>query len=121
MAVLVDAAGEALTNVAKHSGARHATVRVHLHPDSVEVSVTDRGRGFDASQTPGGTGLRASIKERMAEAGGQARIESAPGAGTIIRLTAPRSTEPARSHATEPASEPARDQPEETAALRNTP
>lgn len=41
---------------------------------------------------------------------------------TIVRLTAPRSTEPDRSHAAEPASEPPRDRQEDDAALqRNAP
>ena len=36
---------EALTNVAKHSGAHHALVSVDLAGDSVRIRVTDDGRG----------------------------------------------------------------------------
>lgn len=90
VAVLVEAAGEALTNVAKHAGVDHATVRAQLHPDSVEVSIADRGCGFNPSGASRGLGLRSSITARLAEAGGIATIETAPGAGTVIRLIVPR-------------------------------
>ena len=46
---LVDAAGEALTNVAKHSGAGSALMRVNVTADRLAVSVLDHGCGFDAA------------------------------------------------------------------------
>lgn len=96
--VLLDAVGEALTNVTKHAGVTHATVRVHLTPGTVEVSVADHGCGFDPETATSGLGLRSSITARLAEIGGTATIDSGPGEGTLIRLVAPRAdpvTEPA--------------------------
>jgi signal transduction histidine kinase len=84
----------------------------------VEVSVTDRGCGFDPSAVPSGTGLRASITARMTEAGGTAHIESAPGEGTIVRLTAPRGLVPA-ADAADPASQPVPTRPEQAAMQGN--
>ncbi|MEZ0070152.1 signal transduction histidine kinase [Streptacidiphilus sp. MAP12-20] len=90
VAVLLDAIGEALTNVSKHAGVSHATVRARMHPDTIEISVADHGCGFDPAQATAGLGLRSSITDRLAEIGGTATIESAPGQGTLIRLTTPR-------------------------------
>jgi signal transduction histidine kinase len=87
---LVDAAGEALTNVIKHAGVTHATIRAHLTAANLELTVVDHGAGFDTSAPRGGVGLRESISGRLAEAGGSASIESATGAGTAVRLTVPR-------------------------------
>jgi signal transduction histidine kinase len=87
---LLDAVGEALTNVSKHAGVAHATVRVHLNPGTVEISVADHGRGFDPQRATTGLGLRTSITARLAEIGGTATIDSGPGEGTVIRLVVPR-------------------------------
>ncbi|MGH3627377.1 MAG: sensor histidine kinase, partial [Sciscionella sp.] len=86
---VVDAVGEALTNVAKHAGVSHATVRARLHPGAVEISIVDHGNGFDAKATPCGIGLSTSITARITGVGGTVVIESAPGQGTLIRLTVP--------------------------------
>jgi signal transduction histidine kinase len=56
----------------------------------VEVIVRDRGAGFDPDRAdPTRLGLRRSIAERAADCGGQARIWSAPGEGTVVRLSWP--------------------------------
>ena len=49
---VVGSVDEALTNVAKHSGVRCATVEVSCEQGELSVSVADRGRGFDASGEP---------------------------------------------------------------------
>ncbi|GAA0387354.1 hypothetical protein GCM10009530_43020 [Microbispora corallina] len=88
-AALVEAANEALTNVAKHSGVSAATMRVHLRGAEVVVTVHDRGRGFSPGEAVWGMGLRESIGRRMREVGGHALVDSAPGAGTFVELRAP--------------------------------
>jgi two-component sensor histidine kinase len=56
----------------------------------VEVIVRDRGAGFDPDRAdPTRLGLRRSIAERAADCGGRARIWSAPGEGTVVRLSWP--------------------------------
>ena len=87
-AALVDAAQEALTNVAKHAGVNHASIRARVTDRGIELSIMDRGRGFTFEADAPGVGLRSSIIGRMAEIGGTASIESTPGVGTVVRLTA---------------------------------
>ncbi|MBO0869438.1 MAG: hypothetical protein J2P15_12810, partial [Micromonosporaceae bacterium] len=88
-AVLLGALREALTNVAKHARTARAMVRVRPAGAGIEVLVEDDGRGYDPGRVPAGTGQRGSIIERVAEAGGVASIESAPGRGTRVRIWVP--------------------------------
>jgi len=93
---------EALTNVIKH--ARAETCRVYLQRlvNTVLVTIEDDGAGFDvaAVQQAGaraGLGL-VGIRERVAQARGTLRLESAPGKGTrlTIELPAPAAIPAAR-------------------------
>jgi signal transduction histidine kinase len=89
---LGQAAGEAMTNAAKHSGAEKISVYVEIAGDAAEIYVGDTGEGFDpATVTSDHRGIADSITGRMQRYGGEARIESAPGAGTEIYLRMPRS------------------------------
>jgi signal transduction histidine kinase len=61
---------EALTNVRRHAGPAHATVRVRFGADALEVSIDDDGAGTTASAPPpAGHGLR-GMRERAAMLGG---------------------------------------------------
>jgi signal transduction histidine kinase len=79
---------EALTNVARHSGAQRAWVRATRSPDGVEVVVEDNGKGAIASPTPhmGLLGMR----ERVTELGGRFRIVTRPQEGFRIEATLPQ-------------------------------
>ena len=85
-------AQEALRNVATHADA--ATVHVTLREVDADIvlTITDDGRGFDASATRASTslGLR-SIDERVRLAHGRCQIKSAPGLGTIVSVALPLS------------------------------
>jgi len=74
---------EALTNVARHSRAKHCRVVVR-HGDALSIEISDDGVGFPSSARSG-VGL-ASMRERAAELGGTCTITSAPGAGVVVRL-----------------------------------
>jgi signal transduction histidine kinase len=74
---------EALTNVARHSGARHASVVATAHGRRLRVVVEDDGRGFDPSAPTGRLGL-AGVRERVELLGGELRIESSVDAGTAV-------------------------------------
>lgn len=92
---LVRAGREAIVNAAKHSGASSIDVYAEVGSDEVDVFVRDRGTGFDpdtVGDSTGGTrmGIRESIFARMERHGGSARIRSAPGDGTEVRLSMPR-------------------------------
>jgi signal transduction histidine kinase len=78
---------EALTNIAKHAGAQQVAVQVDAAGETVEIEVTDDGRGFDTAQTTSGFGLT-GMHERAALAGGSMTVISRPGC-TTIRATLP--------------------------------
>lgn len=79
---------EALANVARHSQADQVNVSLIYNPESIALTVEDNGLGFNSNHKSGGMGLRI-IKERAESIGGQACVESAPGMGTKVMITAP--------------------------------
>jgi len=79
---------EALANVARHSQSDQVDVSLIYNADTVAVTIEDNGLGFDATRRAPGMGLRI-IKERAESIGGQACIESEPGIGTKVVITAP--------------------------------
>jgi phage shock protein PspC (stress-responsive transcriptional regulator) len=90
-ASLVAAAGEAMTNAAKHSGAPRVSVFAEVRDDAAEVFVTDQGCGFDPESIPDGRhGIENSLRKRMKRQGGESEIISEPGEGTEVRLKLPR-------------------------------
>jgi PAS domain S-box-containing protein len=81
---------EALQNVVKHSGARHADVSLNSQIDTLNLTVKDSGAGFQPHEAMRGAGLGlTSMKERLKVIGGQLSIHSQPGRGTIIHAVAP--------------------------------
>jgi signal transduction histidine kinase len=77
---------EALTNVAKHSGATEAKVLIRRANDWLVVEVADNGKG--GADPAGGTGL-AGLADRLAALDGRLRISSPPGGPTWIRAEIP--------------------------------
>ncbi|WP_206795332.1 ATP-binding protein [Amycolatopsis sp. MtRt-6] len=86
---LHDATREALRNTLKHARTAKAVVCLEEREGVVTVSVRDHGTGFDLGARRAGFGIENSIHARMAEIDGEARIDSAPGHGTRVVLTAP--------------------------------
>ena len=91
---LIDAAAEALRNSLTHAagpdqeGRIARTAILRSDADGITITVSDDGRGFDPEHT--GTirhGVSGSIIARMRDAGGEARIDSSPGAGTTVTLS----------------------------------
>ena len=96
---VVHAAGEALTNAAKHAGTGKVDVYAEITGPAVDVFVRDRGRGFDPDQVaPDRHGVRHSIVDRMQRHGGSAEVRSAPGEGTEVRLHLPRPARQEENH-----------------------
>jgi signal transduction histidine kinase len=80
---------EALTNVAKHSGAQRVSVSVTRKDSSVTAVIEDDGKGFEAGGA-GGAGLGlVGMKERLGLLSGRFQIESTEGAGTTIVAEVP--------------------------------
>jgi signal transduction histidine kinase len=80
------AVAEALTNIAKHSGATNATVTARLHDGVLTIEISDSGHG---GADPGrGTGLT-GLADRVAVAGGRMLLSSPPGGPTVLRVEVP--------------------------------
>jgi two-component system NarL family sensor kinase len=73
-------ATEALTNVVRHSGARHAVVSIRADAGTLRLSVIDDGTP-DGAWRPG-VGLR-SVAERAAELGGACEAGPTPDGGRL--------------------------------------
>ncbi|HEY8451126.1 MAG: response regulator [Micromonosporaceae bacterium] len=84
-------AQEALANVRKHAQARRVTVRLRTADDGCLVEVADDGVGFTpqrAETRAGHLGLTL-MRDRAEIVGGWWRINSTPGAGTVVEFWVP--------------------------------
>jgi PAS domain S-box-containing protein len=92
--VLFKAVRELLVNTFKYAGAKNIKVGFLQHGNEVEITVEDDGAGFDTSklglpsEKKGRFGLF-NIRERIEYMGGCLKIESRPGKGTRVVMTAP--------------------------------
>ena len=80
---------EALNNVARHSGAKQAWVRLHFLPATLELEVEDHGVGFSERPAKHGIGLVA-MRERSELMGGRIAFRTPAAGGTLLHLTVPR-------------------------------
>jgi signal transduction histidine kinase len=79
---------EAITNVARHSGAQSAVVTLDFDHNIV-LRVSDKGRGFAGDgHAKKGLGV-VSMRERVEALGGTLTITSRPGDGTTIEARVP--------------------------------
>jgi signal transduction histidine kinase len=86
-------AQEALTNVARHSGAKHVTFTFRRDGRDIRLSIQDDGRGLAAVPAKSrGLGL-IGIRARARSAGGDAEIRSRPGEGVLIEVRVPSRNE----------------------------
>jgi signal transduction histidine kinase len=82
-------AQEALTNVARHSGAKHVQMKLDKTNGHVCLSVQDDGRGLDtALSNNGGMGM-IGMRARARSAGGDVEVRAAPGGGVLIEVRVP--------------------------------
>jgi len=78
---------EALRNVGKHSGARHATVSLLYANGRILLSIHDTGAGFDLAMIGAKKGLGiVSMEERVRLVGGTMTIRSASGRGMRVMV-----------------------------------
>ncbi|GAA2043871.1 hypothetical protein GCM10009819_33300 [Agromyces tropicus] len=81
---------QCLVNVARHAGVDDVELAVGPADGEVTVVIMDSGRGFDPERVPDDRiGLRTSIRGRIEQEGGSARIWSRPGVGTTVLLSVP--------------------------------
>ena len=87
-------AQEALHNAVKHAQAKHAWVELAASDGEVVLTVRDDGVGFEpAEPRPGHFGLE-TMRERADRIGAELCLESAPGAGTKVRVQVPEAASP---------------------------
>jgi signal transduction histidine kinase len=85
---------EALANAARHAGVDSARLTMHVEPDEVYLSVSDRGKGFDPKLALAREvnrerfGLRGMV-ERIQSLGGTCDILSQVGQGTQVLVRVP--------------------------------
>jgi signal transduction histidine kinase len=79
---------EALNNVARHSGAQQAWVRLRFAPDALRLEIEDHGKGFGGTPPRRGLGLVA-MRERAELIGGTLEFDRPREGGTIVRLRVP--------------------------------
>lgn len=80
---------EALTNVARHSQATSATVRIERRDTRLHVQISDDGVGFDVSRVPRERFGLVGMRERARLLGGELAVSSAAGEGTTIDIDVP--------------------------------
>jgi ligand-binding sensor domain-containing protein/signal transduction histidine kinase len=78
---------EILSNIVRHAEASHVDIRVCVDGGRLRLSVTDNGKGFDASLPSNGNGL-STMRRRAQQLGGTIDISSNPLKGTAVSLEA---------------------------------
>jgi signal transduction histidine kinase len=89
-------AQEALTNIARHSGATKAKIDLRANGGDVHLLIEDNGGGIQDQDmdSPHGMGM-VGMRARARNAGGDFRLRSVPGQGVRIEITVPATS---RSH-----------------------
>ncbi|MHC5544800.1 sensor histidine kinase [Singulisphaera rosea] len=92
---------EALTNVAKHSGASRVSLILNRHEADVLVIIEDDGVGFDPETATDPLRTRRKLgligmKERVKAVGGAFQVESVRGSGTTLFIRVPLREESTR-------------------------
>ena len=81
---------EALQNVVKHSGVKHATVELKFYPDEIYLCVSDSGEGFNVKRMNPDQGLGLiSMRERLRLVHGKLSVQSMASKGTQIEVWIP--------------------------------
>ena len=87
-------AQEALTNAARHSGAKHVQVQLESMGQEIRLRIQDDGRGLPPAQverTPAPMGM-IGMRARARSAGGDVDIRSRPGGGVVVEVRVPAKT-----------------------------
>ena len=86
---------EALTNVARHAGAKAVEIALRVGEDQAELCIRDDGRGF-GNAIPGGHLGILGMEERIGLLGGRLRLGRAPQGGAELCATLPLGASPER-------------------------
>ncbi len=80
--------GEALSNAARHANARKVRLQAGRVGEQFTLRIEDDGQGFNIETVDAGYGLR-NMRDRARLLGGELVIDSEPGRGTRVALSAP--------------------------------
>ena len=85
---------ELIVNASKHADASEVKIHSRWQEETLEITVSDDGKGFDPARCEGGfTGDDCfglfSIRERLSYIGGSFEIDSSPGKGTRVSIVCP--------------------------------
>jgi signal transduction histidine kinase len=81
---------ESVSNIVKHSGTNEAVVAIRREEDAVTLTIRDNGKGFSTAGNSGSGGFGLiGLAERVQMLGGTYALDTAPGRGTAITVTAP--------------------------------
>ncbi len=87
-------AQEAISNIARHSEAKNATITLEFTDGVAEMNLEDDGKGFNVAEVMGpeksaaGLGIL-GMSERVSLLGGAMTVDSAPGKGTVVSVRVP--------------------------------
>ncbi len=84
---------EKISNVIRHSGATQISIKLLTDAESIFLTITDNGKGFDVQTVREGLGLN-NIRTRVALFNGKMELKTAPGEGCTLNVTIPYNREP---------------------------
>ncbi len=76
---------EAIHNALKYSDCSEITLDVEARGGTIEIKLSDNGKGFDPAKVTSGNGL-SNMKDRAARIKAHIQIDSSPGRGTVVSL-----------------------------------
>ena len=89
---------EALTNIARHAGAKHVQMKLTSSGAEIRLSIQDDGCGLSTAPADGrGLGL-IGMRARARSAGGDVTVRSRPGQGVLIEVRVPLHDLPDETH-----------------------
>jgi signal transduction histidine kinase len=82
---LLLAVKEALNNVVRHAEATDVELRMEVVGRTLEIEISDNGRGFEEGMEKSGHGLK-NLSSRLLMLGGSCSVESRVAGGTVVRI-----------------------------------
>lgn len=79
---------ESVSNIVRHSDASEAEIEIAFSDKSVDIIISDNGKGFDENVISHGSGMK-NIRDRAKILGGTIEISTEPGRGTQIQIIIP--------------------------------
>jgi signal transduction histidine kinase len=81
---------EALTNIARHSGATRAWIRLAARRGRIELQIEDNGRGMAESNKRNGSGMgMVGMRARARQVDGELKVDNREGGGLRLQVAAP--------------------------------